>query len=107
MAQRGEGSKLKEGNMRRIICVLVILSVFGMFYGCGNTKIIGGVEYDTYGLFNKDDGRNPDIKYKIIVGNIVWSVILCETIAAPIYFLGFSMYEPTRKKEPNEVKGTI
>ena len=78
-----------------------------MFCGCGNTKVIDGVEYDTYGLFNEGDKMNPDIKYSIIKGNVIWSVILCETIVAPIYFIGFSMYEPVRKANKSEPKGTV
>jgi hypothetical protein len=36
--------------------------------------------------------------YEIIPGNVVWSVILIETIIAPVYFVGFSMFEPVRPK---------
>uniref|UniRef100_A0A6M3IW49 Lipoprotein n=1 Tax=viral metagenome TaxID=1070528 RepID=A0A6M3IW49_9ZZZZ len=93
--------------IRKFISVmLTVILVFGMM-ACGSTKVIEGVEYDTYGLINKNDNRNPDVKYKIIIGNIVWSIILVETIAAPIYFLGFSIYEPVRKKTTNEKKGQI
>ena len=75
--------------------------------GCGDTKVINNVEYDTYGLLNKKDNRNPNIKYRLIIGNIVWSCILVETIFAPIYFIGFSLYEPTRKANKNEPKGSL
>ena len=33
-----------------------------------------------------------------IVGNVVWSVLLVETVIAPIYFLGFSLFEPVGPK---------
>ena len=84
--------------------MLTVILVFGMM-ACGSTKVIEGVEYDTYGLINKNDNRNPDVKYKIIIGNIIWSTILVGTIVAPIYFLGFSIYEPVGKKNPNAPKG--
>jgi len=93
--------------MKRFLSVILIISFLTVFCSCGSTKVIGGTEYDTYGFFNQLEKRNPDIKYKVIVGNIVWSVILCETIIAPIYFLGFSMYEPTGIKQNNMPKGSI
>jgi len=30
----------------------------------------------------------------MIWGNIIWGVILFVTVIAPIYFFGFSMFEP-------------
>jgi len=93
--------------MKRIISVILIISFLTVFCSCGNTKIIDGIEYDTYGLLSKGESCNPDIKYKVIIGNIVWSVILFETLIAPVYFLGFSMYEPTGKIIKNMPKGSI
>jgi len=58
-------------------------------------------------VFTAAEDENPDIKYKIIVGNVVWSVLLAETIVAPIYFFGWSLYEPTRLKVDNEKKGQV
>jgi hypothetical protein len=43
----------------------------------------------------------------MIIGNIVWSCILVETVIAPIYFLGFSVYEPVGKKDINAPVGVI
>ena len=87
--------------MRRttaLIIAVIFLAVFALS-GCGDTKVIGGVEYDTYGLISQvTDPPNPDIKYKPIWGNIVWGCILIETVIAPIYFFGFSMFEPVGKK---------
>ena len=80
---------------RTLIIILAIMFMFATI-GCGDNKTINGKTYTTYGLLNKEDNRNENIQYKIIYGNIVWSVILCQTIIAPIYFLGFSMYEPIR-----------
>lgn len=48
------------------------------------------------GLFTEE---NPDIKYKISVGNVVWSIILVETIIAPVYFIGWSIKNPICKKK--------
>ena len=71
--------------------IILLLLVCIFVTGCGNSKVINGVEYDTYGFVNKSEVRNPNIKYEIIYGNVVWSVILCHTIIAPCYFAGFFM----------------
>lgn len=105
---------------KKFVAVLTLLMMLVTLSGCGDTKSImtpvavkNGVQqvmpitYDTYGLFNKEDKRNPAVEYRIIIGNIVWSVILCETIIAPLYFIGFSMYEPVGLKHPHAVKGQI
>lgn len=78
-----------------------------MFAGCGNTKVINGLEYDTYGIANESRKKNPDIEYRVIIGNVVWSCILVETIIAPIYFICFSLYEPVGSKDPSKPKGAL
>jgi len=93
--------------MKKILASIMIVVFLSLAAGCGDTKTIKGVEYDTYGLFNKDDNRNPDVKYRLVIGNIIWSVILVETIIAPIYFLGFSLYEPVGVKDSSEPKGAV
>ena len=93
--------------MRKIGIWVVIISFFFAIVGCGNVKNIDGVTYDTYGLINKSDKKNDKIEYKVIWGNVIWAVILMETIIAPIYFFGFSMFEPVAKLDPNKPKGSI
>ena len=80
--------------MKRFIAVSLILMMCVMVSGCGNSRVIGGVEYDTYGLMNKDENRSPKIQYEVIWGNVFWGVIFAETLIAPIYFFGFSLFEP-------------
>ena len=80
--------------MKKIILVLLVLCFCTFVTGCGDYKKINGNIYDTYGIFNETDKKNPDIEYRVIVGNVVWSILLVETIIAPIYFLGFSLFEP-------------
>ena len=95
--------------MRKLIAYIIIISVtcMAIMVGCGDKQIIDGIEYDTYGLLNKGDKKSPDIEYRVIVGNVVWSIILCETIVAPIYFIGFSLYEPAEKVEKYKPRGCI
>ncbi len=89
----------------KIVCLVLSLFLFISLYGCGNTKVINGIEYDTYGLINQDSKKNPDVEYEPIWGNIVWGALLAETIVAPIYFFGFSMFEPVGPK--STVKGKV
>jgi len=92
--------------MKKTVSVLIVF-IFLTACGCGNTKVIDDIKYDTYGIANQTDKKNPDIEYRIIVGNVVWSCILVETIIAPIYFICFSLYEPVGKADKNKPKGAI
>lgn len=75
---------------------------------CGaEEKKINGVTYATYGLFNKDENKNPNVQYEISGWSIVWSIIFVETIIAPIYFIGFDLYQPVAMKDPNLGPGVI
>jgi len=80
-----------------VVCLMFVCT-FLSITGCGDTKVINGIEYDTYGLINKSDKKNSDIQYELITGNIVLSIIFSESIVAPVYFLGFSIYEPVGLK---------
>ena len=82
--------------MKHLILALTLISF--LLIGCGDTKVIDGIEYGTVGLFTKD--KMPDnIQYEVIVGNVVWSCILVQTIFAPVYFVGFSIWEPVGAKQ--------
>lgn len=83
---------MKKINKRFIMLLIILL----MLVGCGSSKEIDGVDYETYGFINRDEIRNPKIKYQIVTGNVVWGIILC---VAPVYFFGFSLYEPVKKLE--------
>lgn len=87
-----------------VIAFLFFLSILS---ACGDTKVIDGVEYDTYGLLNQNEKKNPLIEYEIIVGNVIWSIILIETIVFPVYFIGFSLFEPVDKINSGAPKGEI
>lgn len=89
----------------QLIAFMVALILSTQLVACGDTKVVKGVEYDTYGLINEDDKRNPEVQYEPCWGNIIWGVILVETIVAPIYFFGFSMFEPVGEK--SAVKGAV
>lgn len=87
--------------------MIMVVMMFMFVTACGNSMNINGKEYDTQGLFSD---RNPKIEYRLIWGNIFWGAVLCETIIAPIYFFGFSIFEPVGIKpaviDPADV-GTV
>lgn len=80
--------------MKKITATILAICMMFMMVGCGSSKIINGKEKETYGIFNKEEVRDPTVKYSLIIGNVVWGIILVETIIAPVYFFGFSIYEP-------------
>lgn len=81
---------------KRLLAVLIVLSL--VLSGCGQPLTISTKTYPTYGLFNESTDKSKEVCYKISVGNVVWSIFLIETIVAPIYFVGFSLYNPVRMK---------
>ena len=91
--------------MKKLIVLLLVVALLSI--GCGDVKTIDGVTYDTYGVFTMNTDANPDIRYRLIIGNVVWSVLLCQTIVMPIYFVGFSLWEPIGRKDDNYIKGAV
>jgi hypothetical protein len=89
--------------MKKLIALALCLS---FFYGCGDPKVINGKKYDTYGLLNANEKKNENIEYHLVVGSIICSVFFVETIIAPIYCLGFDLYEPVGVKG-NVEKGVV
>ena len=85
-------------------CIAVFVILF-LLVACSDTKVINKIEYDTYGLINQNEKRNEDIQYKVCWGNVIWGVLLIETIIAPIYFFGFDMFEPVGIKP--EITGRV
>jgi hypothetical protein len=83
--------------MKKTVVIMVLVCFSVCLMGCGVTKVVNGVEYDTYGLLNADAKKNPNIEYEVVWGNVFWGVVLFETIIAPIYFFGFSLFEPVGK----------
>jgi hypothetical protein len=71
-----------------------------MLSGCGNTKTIGGVTYDVYGIANQSDKKNPNIEYEVSAGSIFVAMLFVETIVIPVYILLFDLWQPVGPKSP-------
>jgi len=88
--------------MKRVLSVIVVTCFLFTMVGCGSNKNIPIKDkegkYRTYtfqqvGLFNQEK-KNPQVEYSVIVGNVIWAVILCETVIAPVVIFGWYLYEP-------------
>lgn len=79
-------------RMMRIAACCLMLS------GCGNTKTIGGITYDVYGLANQSDRANPAIEYEVSIGSVIVAVLFVETVIIPIYILLFDLFQPVGPK---------
>lgn len=54
-------------------------------------------EAEAYGWANSRH-RNRDVEYDISVGNVVLSIIFCETVIVPIILTGWYLYDPAELK---------
>jgi hypothetical protein len=87
--------------MKKFIIILVLIaSLFAT--GCADKKVINGKVYKPYGLVTKKEIKDPNIEYEIVYGNVVWGIILSESIVAPLYFVSFSLWEPVGLKNVND-----
>lgn len=90
-------------NARRIIAIFCIAL---MASACGRPLVTDKATYPTYGLANETSNRSKNVCYAASFGNIVWSILLIETVIVPIYFVGFSLYNPIRlKRGPDDQCG--
>lgn len=78
--------------------MILVVGMLFLFTGCGDNMVIEGKKYTTYGLMNENDRKADNVEYEIVWGNVVWGIILFQTIIAPVYFFGFSMFEPVGVK---------
>ena len=86
--------------MKRSITSILALSI--LLTGCGAPRELGENSqqkfYPTYGIFNEGSNKSKKVCYEISLGNVVWSIILIETVIAPMYFIGYDLYNPIRLK---------
>ncbi len=77
---------------------------------CANEKTltINGKQktFEPYGWADSEKFKNDSVSYEVNVGNIFWSVILCETVFVPVWLTGWQFYEPDHVK-PEYVKPPV
>lgn len=79
---------------KKVLCVIVAIVFCITIIGCADSKVINGKEVEPYGLINKNQVKQDNVHYRVCNESIIWGIILFETIVMPIYFFGFSLYEP-------------
>ena len=91
-------------KIKRFFVIILVMIFLLTLLGCGQNKVIDGKERKTVGIVSilvNDptlfEVKDPTIRYEIIWGNVIWGVVLCETVIVPIYFFGFSIFNPIEK----------
>ena len=81
--------------------VIFLLAIMVSLVSCADSKefIIDSknVTVEPYGWFDETQ-KNDSINYKVNTGNVVLSIIFCETIIVPILLTGNELWEPVSKK---------
>lgn len=85
--------------MKRLLALALASTL--LLTSCGNDMIIDGKHYDTYGVFNMESKRDDGILYEVSAGSVIWAIILCETIVVPVYIIGWDLWQPVKKRDPN------
>ena len=80
---------------KRWVAVKLLASLALLTTACGGAKL-DGVWYDSFGLANDTTRREPGVVYEISASSVVWAVLLIETVAVPVYIVGWDLYTPIR-----------
>lgn len=83
--------------------IFILIITILLLSSCADNKVIevNGENklFKPYGLVNEERVRNDSVYYEISPESIVWSIVLCETIIAPVYLIGWELYEPIEIKK--------
>ncbi len=82
-------------KFRKLISILLIAT---MLTACGQPINHNGKHYPTVGIVNQADQRSEKMCYEVSVGNVIWSILLIETVVFPIHFIGWSLWSPVGPK---------
>jgi hypothetical protein len=93
---------------KALVNMIMVVIIATTMSGCADNKRISTVEnnqtvtrvYAPYGIFSQNK-ENPNVEYEVSIGNVVWGVILFETIIAPIIIFGWYLWEPVGPKVTN------
>ena len=70
--------------MRKFISCTLLLVLLINLTSCGDDMTIRNKKVETYGLLTLDEAK-PNVKYRLIAGNVIWSILLAETIVLSIF----------------------
>ena len=89
--------------MKNLFTLLIVALALMLLTSCADSKEFTtkqGKKFtvEPYGWANSDAMKNDSVIYQACVGNIVWDILLCETVVVPVVLTGWSLYEPVRLK---------
>ena len=81
--------------MSKVKILLLLMLIINISCADSKTFKIDGkdVLVEPYGWADLDE-KNDKVKYKTNIGNVVLSIVLCQTIVAPVVFTGWYLFEP-------------
>jgi len=75
--------------------LLILLFSVVVLSSCAEEKNINGTVYKPYGLLNPEV-RVDSVQYSISPGSVICAIVFSETIIAPVYIVGWDLYEPVK-----------
>ncbi len=73
--------------------IAVFLLAFVVIGNRADGMVVNGSYHEPYGFFNMEQ-KDPQACYRVVFGNAIWSAVGFTTAIAPIYFLGWYIFEP-------------
>ena len=85
--------------MNKVTILMLLMLIINISCADSKTFEIDGkqVTVEPYGWADLG-GKNKEVKYKANVGNVVLSIIFCQTIVAPVVLTGWYLFEPIELK---------
>lgn len=91
--------------MNKTVLLLLAGILLFVFAGCAKNRTmeIGGKKtlvepYGMYSEFFDKNRKNPGVEYRLSTGNVVLSIIFCETVIVPVVLCGWYLWEPVTNK---------
>lgn len=93
--------------MKNLFLVSIMITAF-MMSSCADSKdfVINGetVTVEPYGWADHQTVKNDSVLYEANMGNVILSVVFCQTIVVPVFLTGWYIMEPVALVNA-EVKG--
>ncbi len=81
-----------------IIILVLVFSIGALVSACSTSQEPAAKIYSSYGPLNAGKYQSKNVCYETSGWSIFLGIVLFETIVAPIYFFGYSLYNPVRMK---------
>lgn len=85
---------------------LLILLLTVLLMSCADSKTFekaDGTKFvaEPYGWANYQSKKIKGVIYEVNTGNIIWDILMVETVFVPVWLTGWELYEPVSYVEPN------